>query len=29
MLIANGDVMTMDTDVDIVDRDELKQCRML
>ena len=29
MLIANGDVMTMDTDVDMVDRDDLKQCRML
>lgn len=29
MLIANGDVMTMDVDVDMVDRDDLKQFRVL
>lgn len=29
MLIVDGDAMTMDTDVDMVDRDDLKQFRML
>lgn len=29
MLIANGDVMTMDIDIDMVDKDDLKQFRML
>ena len=29
MLIANGDAMTMDTDVDMVDKDDLKQFRVL
>ena len=31
MLIVGGDAMTMDIDIDIdmVDRDDLKQCRML
>lgn len=29
MLIVDGDAMTMDTDVDMVDRDDLKQFRVL
>lgn len=29
MLIANGDVMTMDIDIDMVDKDDLKQFRVL
>lgn len=29
MLIVDGDAMTMDIDIDMVDRDDLKQCRML
>lgn len=29
MLIVDGDAMTMDTDVGMVDRDDLKQFRVL
>jgi len=29
MLIANGDAMTMDVDIDMVDKDDLKQFRVL